>query len=58
MSTQADPLGGRVIITGRAYVRLIEAAEVLPRLDRAPLVAAGAGAILSQVARAGCGVAL
>ena len=29
MSTQADQLGERVIVTGRAYVRMIEAADVL-----------------------------
>ena len=34
MSTQADQLGERVIVTGRAYVRMIEAADVL--LDHRP----------------------
>jgi len=34
MSTQADQLGERAIVTGRAYVRLIEAADVL--LDHRP----------------------
>lgn len=29
MSTQADQLGERVIVTGRAYVRMIESADVL-----------------------------
>jgi len=29
MDTQADQLGERVIVTGRAYVRIIEAADVL-----------------------------
>lgn len=29
MSTQADQLGERIIVTGRAYVRMIEAADVL-----------------------------
>ena len=29
MSTQADQLGERVIVTGRAYVRMVEAADVL-----------------------------
>ena len=35
MSTQADRLGERVIITGRAYVRLVESVDVL--LDRQPV---------------------
>ena len=35
MSTQADQLGERVIVTGRAYVRIVEAADVL--LDRQPV---------------------
>ena len=35
MSTQADQLGERVIVIGRAYVRIIEAADVL--LDRQPV---------------------
>jgi hypothetical protein len=35
MSTQADQLGERVIVTGRAYVRVVEAADVL--LDRRPV---------------------
>ncbi len=35
MSTQADQLGERVIVTGRAYVRMIEAADVL--LDHRPV---------------------
>ena len=34
MSTKADQLGERVIVTGRAYVRIVEAADVL--LDRQP----------------------
>jgi hypothetical protein len=34
MSTKADQLGERVIVTGRAYVRIVEAADVL--LDRHP----------------------
>ena len=29
MSTQADQLGERVIVAGQAYVRMIEAADVL-----------------------------
>ena len=29
MSTKADQLGERVIVTGRAYVRMVEAADVL-----------------------------
>jgi len=35
MSTKADQLGERVIVTGRAYVRIVEAADVL--LDRRPV---------------------
>ena len=35
MSTKADQLGERVIVTGRAYVRIVEAADVL--LDRQPV---------------------
>ena len=35
MSTQADRLGERVIITGRAYVRLVESVDVL--LDGQPV---------------------
>ena len=35
MSTKADQLGERVIVTGRAYVRMVEAADVL--LDRRPV---------------------
>jgi len=35
MSTKADQLGGCVIVTGLAYVRIIEAADVL--LDRQPV---------------------
>ncbi len=35
MSTQADQLGERVIVTGRAYVRMIEAANFL--LDHRPV---------------------
>ena len=35
MSTKADQLGERVIVTGRAYVRMVEAADVL--LDRQPV---------------------
>ena len=35
MSTRADQLGERVIVMGRAYVRLVEAADVL--LDRQPV---------------------
>jgi hypothetical protein len=33
MSTQADQLGERVIVTGRAYVRIIEAADLLLDCD-------------------------
>lgn len=47
MSTQPDPLGERVIITGRAYVRLIEAADVL--LDHRP---AWTERVLLQLVRA------
>jgi len=35
MSTKADQLGERVIVTGRAYVRIVEVADVL--LDRQPV---------------------
>ena len=35
MSTKADQLGERVIVTGRAYVRIVEAADVL--LDQRPV---------------------
>jgi hypothetical protein len=35
MSTQANQLGERVIVTGRAYVRIIEAADLL--LDYDPI---------------------
>ena len=35
MSTKADQLGERVIVTGRAYVRMVEAADVL--LGRQPV---------------------
>ena len=35
MSANADQLGERVIVTGRAYVRLVEAADLL--LDRQPV---------------------
>jgi hypothetical protein len=34
MSTKADQLGERGIVTGRAYVRMVEVADVL--LDRWP----------------------
>jgi hypothetical protein len=35
MSTQADQLGERVIVTGQAYVGIIEVADVL--LDHRPV---------------------
>ena len=34
MSTQADQFGERVIVTGRAYVRIVETADTL--LERKP----------------------
>jgi len=35
MSTQADQFGVRMIVVGRAYVRIIEVADLL--LDRQPV---------------------
>ena len=39
MSTQANQLGERVIVTGRAYVRMVEVTDVLldHRLERGTL---------------------